>query len=243
MSALLGPSSPATPLPTKLSPPCPQGPVNPCAQVSRSSAGTGGLAGDPLCSLQSRWPWIPGDTVGCVADLAMGKAVAGEGGEFLAVRSLPSPGGCRGCWQGPAPRCCPTAAAPERQGRRGASSIGADAESPRAPRNDPRGPGRRREKERGRGEASREPAMGRGAVGQEGPCGVEAGYVGQGETVGARRNVRGGGCAGRMKGCEGEGRGARGARGGEGACGEVGVRGGEGVCWASGAAAGGPRRC
>lgn len=37
-------------------------------------------------------------------------------------------------------------------------------------------------------------------------------------------------------------RGGEGVRGGEGACGE-GMRGGEGVCWASGAAAGGPRRC
>lgn len=61
-SALQGPVSTAgtqrwcdPPPPTTLSPPCPQGPVNCCAQVPRSSAGTGGLSGDPFCSPDSRW--------------------------------------------------------------------------------------------------------------------------------------------------------------------------------------------
>lgn len=120
--------------------------------------------------------------------------------------------------------------------RRGAACGALDAESPRAPRNDRGGPagggGRRgaagRARDRLRGEevwAKRGCRVGERDVWDKEEC---AGRGLCGAHEGVRGRARGKGDAGRRGGVQGGGGAGRGE---------------EGVCWASGAAAGGPRRC
>lgn len=104
---MLGPSSPVTPLPTKLSPPCPQGPVSPCAQVSRSSAGTGGLAGDPSAPFRADGHGSQGTQWGAWLIWQWEKQWRGRGENFWRSDLFPAAGAVGAAGRAPLPDVAP----------------------------------------------------------------------------------------------------------------------------------------